>query len=266
MPRETSWTPAAVTDVVHALVMLLKKPYGTLIGRARPCPTTADQQHTSHVARGHAPRKAFSATSLVCASSALVPTPGEKAASCREESRHGTHECARHALVIGYGNPLREDDGIGRCAAEILERNLPPGAAEIIQCHQLTPELAAKLENASVALFLDAAFDQQPGAVSCVPIQTEESSAWSHQLSPGQLLVLAQQLNGQAPPAFLIRGGILRTGLAENLTEIGERAAAQMADVAHAVLSAIASTTRSTAASTSRLGDAPGSKFAASIP
>lgn len=140
------------------------------------------------------------------------------------------------ALVIGYGNPLREDDGIGWRAAQLLEERLPPGAAEIIQCHQLTPELADKLEQPSVVVFLDAACDQEPGVVSCVSVQADLAGAWSHHLSPGQLLTLTKQLSGQAPPAFLIRGGVLRIGLGERLTESGEHAAVQMADAAQAIL------------------------------
>jgi hydrogenase maturation protease len=140
------------------------------------------------------------------------------------------------ALVIGYGNPLREDDGIGWRAAELLEERLSPDSAEIIQCHQLTPELAAKLEHATVVLFLDAACDQEPGVVSCVSVQADLAGAWSHQLSPGQLLTLTKQLSGQAPPAFLIRGGVLRMGLGEKLTESGERAAVQMTEAARAIL------------------------------
>ncbi len=141
-------------------------------------------------------------------------------------------------VVIGYGNPLREDDGIGPRAAALLEERLPPGAAEFIQCHQLTPELAAGLEQAALVVFLDAATDQEAGVLSVVPVRAEQSNAWSHQLSPGQLLSLTEQLTGQkAPPAFLIRGGVLRMDLGENLTHSGEQTAIQMAEAAHALLS-----------------------------
>src|SRR5208282_1087020 len=111
-------------------------------------------------------------------------------------------------LVIGFGNPLRQDDGIGWRAAELLEQLLSPGDAEIIQCHQLTPELAASFEDASIVIFLDAASDREPGAISTEPVRAESTIVWSHYLSPGQLLGLSEQLGGKAPPAFLIRGGI----------------------------------------------------------
>jgi hydrogenase maturation protease len=142
-----------------------------------------------------------------------------------------------HTLVIGYGNPLRQDDGIGWRAAELLELALPAGSAEIVQCHQLTPELAANLQGASLVVFLDAACDQEPGAISSVPVQAEGAVVWSHYLTPGQLLSLSEQLGGQAPPAFLIRGGIQRMDLCEGLTELGEQTASKMAAVAQTLVS-----------------------------
>jgi hydrogenase maturation protease len=82
-------------------------------------------------------------------------------------------------VVIGYGNPLRQDDGIGWRAAELLEQALPAGSAEIIRCHQPTPVLAANLPRASVVVFLDGACDQEPGAISSVPVHAEGAVVWS---------------------------------------------------------------------------------------
>ena len=139
-------------------------------------------------------------------------------------------------LIIGYGNPLREDDGLGPRAAELLERQLAPGAAEIVQCHQLTPELAARFESASIVIFLDAACDQRPGAVVCEPVSPSGNPDWSHQLSPAQLLGLSLQLGAANRPGFVIRGGALRMGFEERLTEVGERTAAVMAHAASGLL------------------------------
>ena len=133
-------------------------------------------------------------------------------------------------LIIGYGNPLREDDGMGWRAVELLAEQLSSGAADVIQCHQLTPELAARFDGASLVLFLDAACDQYPGTVSCEPVTAEGNSAWSHHLSPAQLLRLSEQLGSPARPAFLIRGGAFRMDLRGHLTALGEKTAAEMAD------------------------------------
>ncbi len=131
-------------------------------------------------------------------------------------------------VVIGYGNPLRQDDGIGRRAAELL----PGGEVEIICCHQLTPELAAALAGASLAIFLDAAVDQRPGEVLSRKVFPCHSGLTSHHLAPEQLLDLARTLNGDAPPAFLITGGVERTDIGDTLTPAAECCAARMAKVA----------------------------------
>ena len=54
-------------------------------------------------------------------------------------------------LIVGYGNPLRCDDGLGWCAAEALSRSLPFPETEIVICHQLAPELADNLRYADLA-------------------------------------------------------------------------------------------------------------------
>lgn len=45
-------------------------------------------------------------------------------------------------LVLGYGNPLRSDDGLGwRVAVELFRANASVDVL-VLPCHQLTPDLA----------------------------------------------------------------------------------------------------------------------------
>ena len=69
--------------------------------------------------------------------------------------RVGERESVQQILVIGYGNPLRGDDGFGGLAAGYVEKRQIPGL-EVIVFHQLNPELAAVASNSSHAIFLDA--------------------------------------------------------------------------------------------------------------
>ena len=59
-------------------------------------------------------------------------------------------------LVIGYGNELRRDDGLGPQAARAVAGWGMPGVLAL-SCHQLTPELAEIVADAEEALFIDAA-------------------------------------------------------------------------------------------------------------
>jgi hydrogenase maturation protease len=110
---------------------------------------------------------------------------------------------ASRDLVIGIGNPLRGDDGVGWWLVEELG---PPHQA----VHQLTPECAALLVDVERVLFVDA-WCAEP--LPSVPVLTEllpadygltaaEGSAFSHHLSPGVLLAISQHLYGRSPQAW----------------------------------------------------------------
>lgn len=111
-------------------------------------------------------------------------------------------------LVIGFGNPLRSDDGLGWRAAERLAETLT--GAEVVTTHQLVPELAETLSQCTRAVFIDAAdpaaSDAAPGTVlvQALAPRAPEPSAFSHHLDPAGLLAMAQALYGYAPKAQLI--------------------------------------------------------------
>ena len=59
-------------------------------------------------------------------------------------------------LVIGYGNTLRRDDGVGPKVVEALATENLPGVQPLV-CPQLTPEIAASRD--APRGFVDAAVD-----------------------------------------------------------------------------------------------------------
>lgn len=123
------------------------------------------------------------------------------------------------ALVIGYGNPLRTDDGLGWHAAAVLAlAHLED--TRVLQRHQLTPELAVDVAGASVVVFVDA---RPPGgADDGVRVEEVEPHygplTWTHHLTPGELLALTA-LSGQAPPhAWLVSAPALCTEPGDGLS------------------------------------------------
>ena len=61
-------------------------------------------------------------------------------------------------LVIGYGNTLRGDDGVGPRVVEAIGTLGLPGVRTLI-CPLLTPELADPISRAEKVIFVDAAMD-----------------------------------------------------------------------------------------------------------
>ena len=125
-------------------------------------------------------------------------------------------------LIIGYGNPLRGDDGVGWHVVDALDALLPEGSAVAI--HQLTPEWAEAVSQAQRVIFIDATEGDQPGLVQLFPIEPSPVKVGSHEMTPGLLLSMASDLYGHCPPATMVTivGGSFE--LSESLT--GEVAAA----------------------------------------
>jgi len=104
-------------------------------------------------------------------------------------------------LVIGYGNTLRSDDGVGPRIAEAVGNMDLPGVHALI-CHQLSPELADPVSRARVVVFVDAAVDA-PREVRWRKLEPNESSQlMAHAADPGTLLALARDVFGRCPEGW----------------------------------------------------------------
>jgi hydrogenase maturation protease len=102
----------------------------------------------------------------------------------------------RHPLVIGIGNALRGDDGIGALLADQV------GGRSV---QQLTPELAAELAELEAVLFIDAWLAPAGAAARLTQISPAVGAVGSHRLEPAQLLAISQALYGRSPQAHLLR-------------------------------------------------------------
>jgi hydrogenase maturation protease len=108
-------------------------------------------------------------------------------------------------LVIGYGNPLRADDGLGwTVAAELFRQNSSP-ELEVLPCHQLTPELASAISSAETVIFIDCAHDGTPGDLHCAEVLAGAGRpTFTHEATPSGLLAIAIELYGGCPPTYLL--------------------------------------------------------------
>jgi hydrogenase maturation protease len=122
---------------------------------------------------------------------------------------------AASRLVIGIGNPLRGDDGVGALLAEqaaVLTAADPAGPVAVRCMQQLTPELAAELARLQRVLFIDAWPAPAGAAPQLQPLSPAGAAAGtsaaagadSHRLEPAALLAVSQALYGRAPEAQLL--------------------------------------------------------------
>lgn len=99
-------------------------------------------------------------------------------------------------LVIGIGNVLRGDDGVGPFVVELLREARPDGL-ELRTAQTVLPELADDMPGHQAVVFVDA--DLEAHAVTLRPVPTGGSSGL-HRFAPAQVLNMARQLgfDGQA--------------------------------------------------------------------
>jgi len=67
-------------------------------------------------------------------------------------------------LIIGWGNPLRGDDGVGWRAAELLSGTLAGHDVAVRVSHQLMPELAEEISRSEFVVFIAASAVQRTWA------------------------------------------------------------------------------------------------------
>jgi hydrogenase maturation protease len=138
----------------------------------------------------------------------------------------------RAALVVGYGNPLRGDAGAAQLAAARLgERR---SDLQVIQAHQLTPELAIDLAAADTSFFVDARAGEPERGVIVREITGEvaaDGGASSHHVSPRVLLAIARRLFGHAPRAYLVSLPAYSFDFSETLTPPAAQAADEAVEV-----------------------------------
>ena len=140
---------------------------------------------------------------------------------------------ARH-VVIGVGNALRGDDGVGLAVAESLRPHVPPGVA-VVCCEQEPSRLLDAWENAHTAIVVDAAASgSAPGGVRRFDASETALAAGvfrssTHAFGVGDAIELARAL-GRLPARVLvygIEGGTFAAG--EGLTAPVRTAVEQVA-------------------------------------
>jgi hydrogenase maturation protease len=125
-------------------------------------------------------------------------------------------------LVIGYGNTLRSDDGVGpRVAEAVAALNLP--GVRTLSCDLLTPELADPVSRVRLAIFVDAAVDFPREVRLRELVPAESSQVMAHAASPRTILALARDVFGRCPKAWWLTIPAEHLELGEQLSPLASR-------------------------------------------
>lgn len=135
-------------------------------------------------------------------------------------------------LVIGYGNTLRSDDGVGPKLVEAIEVLKLPGVRTLV-CQQLSPEYAEPISQADTVIFVDAAVDA-PREVQLRPLEPGETAQiMAHAADPRTMLALARDVFGHAPKAWWLTIPAMSLEFGEALSPETERGLQQAIERIH---------------------------------
>jgi len=121
-------------------------------------------------------------------------------------------------LLIGYGNPDREDDGVawhilraltvklGLPVPESYEDEFPESESIDFAFYlQLTPEMAEDISEYEYVCFIDAHTGSIPEPVRLIQVESEfQASPFTHHLTPQSLLSMCETIYGTKPEAALL--------------------------------------------------------------
>jgi len=110
-------------------------------------------------------------------------------------------------LIYGYGNPGREDDGLGIAFAEKLESWANENSIKNISFdsnYQLNIEDAEKVSQYDLVIFADASTEDIPDFCISLLDGTKNVSFTTHAASPGYVVYLCQDLFQKDPKAYLL--------------------------------------------------------------
>ena len=131
-----------------------------------------------------------------------------------------------HPLIIGIGNPLRGDDGLGWAVAEQLSRDCDMGC-DIQTVYQLTPELAQWMAAVNLVVMIDASHEGEPGELHIrplpLPLSAQPSAVGAHYTTPEELAALTLAVYGRCPPVVIVSMTGANFSIGEQLSSIVAR-------------------------------------------
>lgn len=128
-------------------------------------------------------------------------------------------------LLYGYGNPGRQDDGLGpvfieKIASWIKEQNLTN--VSIDSNYQLNIEDAAEISEKDIVIFIDASVEPIDRFIFTVVDPSPKVEFTMHSASPAFILDLCSKIYNKSPHTFLLHIKGYEWEMKETLTEKAE--------------------------------------------
>ncbi len=126
-------------------------------------------------------------------------------------------------LIYGYGNPGRQDDGLGDALIGRLENWPDLNGYEQVTVdvnYQLQVEDAILLQDKDLVIFVDASMAEEVEDIAIEPVEVDHRASFTmHAISPGYLLAMCRKMYGNHPPAYILHIRGYEWGINEPITD-----------------------------------------------
>lgn len=125
-------------------------------------------------------------------------------------------------LLYAYGNPGRQDDGLGNVFIEEMKKWVKQNNLEGFSFdsnYQLNIEDALEISKHDVVVFIDASTEDIEDFCMSKVDATAKVTFTTHAASPGYVVDLCKQLYKKSPPTYLLHIKGYDWGLAEGLSD-----------------------------------------------
>ena len=128
-------------------------------------------------------------------------------------------------LIYGYGNPGRQDDGLGIRFVEALEKKpdlRSKFSLDFDSNYQLNIEDADRIKDKDLVIFADASYENIDDYYYTEVEGSDKPAFTTHAANPAYIVQLCRQLYDKEPQALLLHMKGYRWELEETLTEPAE--------------------------------------------
>ncbi len=110
-------------------------------------------------------------------------------------------------LIYGYGNPGRQDDGLGNAFIERIDQWIKDQKLSNVftdSNYQLNIEDASNISDKDVVIFVDASLEERDGFHITRVIPSPKVDFTMHAVTPNFVLNLCQEIYNKIPDAYLL--------------------------------------------------------------
>jgi hydrogenase maturation protease len=125
-------------------------------------------------------------------------------------------------MLYGYGNPGRQDDGLGNAFIDRIELWIKEQGLKGIELdsnYQLNIEDAEAISNKDLVVFIDASVEEIEDYCISKVTETSDITYTTHAASPGYIVDLCKKIYGKAPITYLVHIRGYEWDFREGLTE-----------------------------------------------